>query len=355
MLKEHPLADMPRSGDREGHESESAYFKVSAGRRRQTLVMLYCNLFTGPFLIMFFCFLMWWLIPGFTYVGLAYIAWVTYDNLTRPVPDTKRIKQWWRHTKMYDHFRDYFPIRLMKARRKTVFDPKKNYLFCYHPHGVQSAGAFSMASAATGFDELFPGLRVSVQTLGINFKLPFTRENLISLGVGDASKESLIKVLTEAPGSGAVLVTGGAKESMFAHPGVSKVVLKDRAGFVKMAIKTGAALVPVWGYGENNLYENLTISSPTLRKWQRRIQKVLSVAPLLVAGRGVFSYSGGLMPRRRPITVVVGAPLDVGKPDPDPSQEKITKVHEAYKQAVLELFQRHKDIYDPKAEPIEFV
>merc|ERR1712196_370913 len=212
-----------------------------------------------------------------------------------------------------------------------------------------------MASAATGVDSLFPGLSLSVQTLGINFKLPFTRENLISLGVGDASKKGLIKALSEAPGSSAVMVTGGAKESMFAHPGVSKVVLKERAGFVKVAIRTGASLVPMWGFGENNLYENLAIKSVTMRKWQRRIQRVLSVAPLLVAGRGVFSYSGGLIPHRRPISVVVGAPIDVGPADPEPSDERLHQVHDQYMQAVKSLFERFKEIYDPKAEPIEFV
>ena len=28
------------------------------------------------------------------------------------------------------------------------FDPSRNYLFCYHPHGVQSVGAMACASDA---------------------------------------------------------------------------------------------------------------------------------------------------------------------------------------------------------------
>ena len=93
----------------------------------------------------------------------------------------------------------------------------------------------------------------------------------------------------------------------------------------------------------------------TLRKWQRRIQRVISVAPLLVTGRGVFSYSGGLIPHRRPISVVVGEPIDLGPPDPNPSVERIEQVQKQYLEAVRALFERHKDIYDPKAEPVEFV
>lgn len=152
-----------------------------------------------------------------------------------------------------------------------------------------------------------------------------------------------------------MLVTGGAKESMYAHPGNSKVVLKERAGFIKIALTSGASLVPVWGFGENNLYENLAVKSPSVRKFQRRLQKAISFAPLIMEGRGVFSYSGGLIPHRRPITVVVGDPIHTGKPDPNPSNERIAEVHKQYQEAVTKLFNSYKDIYDPKAEPLEFV
>jgi hypothetical protein len=113
--------------------------------------------------------------------------------------------------------------------------------------------------------------------------------------------------------------------------------------------------VPVWGFGENNLYENLAADSPYLQRWQRRIQKAITVAPLMVSGRGVFSYGGGLVPRRRPITVVVGAPIHVDEPDPNPSKEQIEKLHKKYKAAVSELFHRYRDIYDPKARDVVFV
>ena len=135
----------------------------------------------------------------------------------------------------------------------------------------------------------------------------------------------------------------------------SVVVLKDRAGFVKMAIRTGAALVPVWGFGENNLYENLAIDWPWAQRWQRRIQKAVAFAPLVVSGRGVFSYSGGLVPRRRPITVVFGTAIDVGDPDPNPTAERVRELHERYKAAVQELFRNYRDIYDPKAADIQFI
>ena len=59
--------------------------------------------------------------------------------------------------------------------------------------------------------------------LGINFKIPWFRENVISLGIGDASRGSITRALTkQGKGSCVALVTGGAKESMFASPYVGE-------------------------------------------------------------------------------------------------------------------------------------
>ena len=115
-----------------------------------------------------------------------------------------------------------------------------------------------MGNAWSGVDDLFPGLSISVQTLRINFSFPFTRENILGLGMGDASKKCLGRALSnKRPGDSAVLVTGGARESLYTQPYDAKVVLKTRKGFVRVAITNGASLVPMWGFGESNLYENL--------------------------------------------------------------------------------------------------
>eukprot|EP00811_Abedinium_folium_P032256 NODE_5328_length_1782_cov_16.447734.p1 GENE.NODE_5328_length_1782_cov_16.447734~~NODE_5328_length_1782_cov_16.447734.p1 ORF type:complete len:475 (-),score=54.79 NODE_5328_length_1782_cov_16.447734:296-1720(-) len=362
LVKAHPRVKEVRSGDRVGVAGGFAILKVPAHRRMQMMAILYGNFLTGPVLVFTILFLLWWLVPFSTYLFLLYAACVVYDNLTRPMPAPKRVVQKWRHSIFYKLFRDYFPIRTVLANqpawsdeKTTSFDPSRNYLFCYHPHGVQGAGALGFASAALGFDELFPGLTCSVQTLPMNFKCPIMRENIIALGMGDASKPCLLRALSMASGSCAMLITGGAKESMHAHPGHSKVVLKSRLGFVKIALLTGASLVPVWGFGENNLYENLAVKSPALTRWQHRVQKRIAFAPLLVKGRGIFSYGGGLIPHRRPITAVVGEPVHTGRPDPNPSNDRIEEVHEQYKESVATLFSGLKDIYDPRADPLEFL
>lgn len=50
-------------------------------------------------------------------------------------------------------------------------------------------------------------------------------------------------------GRGITIVVGGARESLDAQPHSLRLVLKRRKGFVKLAIRTGADLVPVLSFG----------------------------------------------------------------------------------------------------------
>ncbi|CAM9403464.1 unnamed protein product [Heterosigma akashiwo] len=61
---------------------------------------------------------------------------------------------------------------------------------------------------------------------------------------------------------------------------------------------------------------------------QKRLQKMLSVAFPIFHGRGMFNYSFGLLPYRRPITTVVGPPLRAGEaPVPAPTPQQVAELH----------------------------
>jgi 2-acylglycerol O-acyltransferase 2 len=90
-------------------------------------------------------------------------------------------------------------------------------------------------------------------TLESNFKIPFYRDVLLSLGICSVSKTSCRNILAKGPGNAITIVIGGAAESLSAHPGTADLTLKKRFGFVKIAIREGADLVPVFSFGENDV------------------------------------------------------------------------------------------------------
>eukprot|EP01006_Ploeotia_vitrea_P046058 TRINITY_DN66990_c5_g3_i4.p1 TRINITY_DN66990_c5_g3~~TRINITY_DN66990_c5_g3_i4.p1 ORF type:complete len:160 (-),score=79.35 TRINITY_DN66990_c5_g3_i4:998-1477(-) len=146
-----------------------------------------------------------------------------------------------------------------------------------------------------------------------------------------------------------IVVLGGAKESLDAHPGLYDLTLKNRKGFVKIALEHGSSLVPVFGFGENEVFEQ--IQNPRgswLRRLQDRLQTKLGFAMPLIKGRGVFQYKFGIMPHRRPIRVVVGAPIDVPKvARADITPELVNTYHTKYLEALQRLFDEYKDVYAP--------
>ena len=76
--------------------------------------------------------------------------------------------------------------------------------------------------------------------LSVNFRFPFHRDFLMSLGICDVSKESIQYICTQkGKGNAAIIVIGGASESLEAYPGNATLRLKERKGFAKMALKTG--------------------------------------------------------------------------------------------------------------------
>lgn len=235
--------------------------------------------------------------------------------------------------------------------KTAELDPDGRYILCYAPHGILTFSAFvCFDTEATGFAVKFPGIDLRPLTLTINFRLPLIREFLLSFGICDVSKASCLKILRKGSGSAILLAVGGANESLYSSPGTYDLVLRKRKGFVKLALETGASLVPVIAFGENDLYyTNKPRPGGKLETLQRVLKKYLGFTMPNFYGDGIL-FGRGLMPQRKPVSVVVGAPMAVPKSDPKAmSQEAfhalVDEYHAKYVSHLYELWNRHKDVY----------
>ena len=224
-----------------------APLKVPMYRRRQTLALAVSSFFS---LFCVFAALLCIRASGWVFwLFLAYVAWMFlfqsyHCNGVGFKSQAFRSLKWW------TWFRDYFPISLHAT---APLDPKGRYIFCYHPHGILSLGAFlNFGSEATGFSKKFPGIDLRLLTLTSNFRIPFYGFFLSLMGIADASRESCNKTLRRGPGSAILLVLGGAKESLDAHPHRDYELTLHRKGFVKVALENHADLVPVFSFGETD-------------------------------------------------------------------------------------------------------
>lgn len=251
-------------------------------RRLQTAAVLLHTL------SMSLCFSLFWFvvaIPLSWPLLLPYLVYVfflatAHADGSAPYRRSERL----RSLPLWRLYADYFPMRL---HRTVPLDPARNYVFAYHPHGIISHGAFgNFVTEATGFKQLFPGIRNTLLTIDSNFCIPFNREYLLALGLASVSRRSCEAILRgdgvpppprpaarrslwrpstwlarsgppppppDARGGGRAItiVVGGARESLEALPGRMKLVCKKRRGFLKLAMREGAGVVPVLSFGEN--------------------------------------------------------------------------------------------------------
>ncbi|ROL01445.1 2-acylglycerol O-acyltransferase 2-A [Anabarilius grahami] len=192
----------------------------------------------------------WWIL------GALYAGWLYLDRDT-PSSGGRR-SHWVRSWRMWTYFRDYFPITLIKT---VDLDPRHNYLFGFHPHGLVS------------------------------------------------SEKASASYLLSRPGGGhaAVIAVGGAPESLDARPGAD------------------------------------------------RLQRIMGVAMPLFHARGVFQYSFGLLPYRKPIHTVVGHPIPVTQ-NPSPNKDDIDALHSLYMKGLTQLFEENKKNYGiPEDKHLDFI
>lgn len=194
--------------------------------------------------------------------------------------------------------------------------------------------------------------------------MPIVRDMLLSWGFCSASANALKTLLSQSndpndpsnkdgyTANAPVLIVGGAQEALSAFPQKYKFFLKKRKGFVRIALKTGAPLVPAISFGENEVYEQVHYPPGSIIRYlQDGFKRLTNVAPVHFKGRGFFQYSFGLIPRRHSITTVIGAPIDITK-NPQPSNEEVDAIHSHFCERLVELFENHKHKYVENHENI---
>ncbi|XP_065222992.1 acyl-CoA wax alcohol acyltransferase 1-like isoform X2 [Planococcus citri] len=296
-------------------------------------------LFGGPVLFIYMC-----ITPSLRIFALLYLLWVYYDRETI-YTGGRRIK-WLRKMRVWKYRRDYFPIKLVKT---ADLPPDTTYLFASFPHGMFVIGASTnFCSDVNHFDEAFPGLTPYMHMQNDILLLPIAREMLLFYGICSVSAESILHVLNGPAGNVSIVTVGGYIEMMKSVPGTNRVVLKTRKGFVRMALKAGSSLVPVYTFGESSTYDQL--SSDWYVRLQKKLHSLFWLGGLVLAwGPCKIDHALGLLPYQIPLTTVVGSPIKLPRVE-DPSSELVDKYHQIYIQELTSLFDKYKGKYDSRGE-----
>ncbi|KIM68227.1 hypothetical protein SCLCIDRAFT_1186762 [Scleroderma citrinum Foug A] len=285
--------------------------KIPRKRRFQTLSVA---VWSTCFVLCTSLFLYLCSIPALWPLIAVYLVWMTWIDKS-PEHGT-RLSPWFRSLKIWEYFADYYPA---------------------------SGAMATFATEATGFSSAFPGIRPHLLTLTNNFDVPIYREILMALGISSVSKQSCSNILKRGPGEAITIVVGGATESLSARPGTADLTLRRRLGFIKAAIQHGADLVPVFSFGENDIYQQMpNEKGTTIYALQKRFQRMFGFTLPLFHGRGLLNYNLGLLPYRRRIVSVIGRPIHIEKCE-KPTLDEVTRIQTKYIEELTRIWNTYKD------------
>jgi len=216
---------------------------------------------------------------------------------------------------------------------KSASSKEAQFIFAAFPHGTSSDYRILM-------DGMLPAVlpsianKVRVLTASIIFKLPLVREIALWTSCVDARKEVAERLVDKK--YSLFVLPGGMDEQIITEHQKEKIYLKNRKGFIRLALQKGVPVVPVYVFGTSDHYTTSSVWFG-VRHW---VMKNLRVC--IPLARGLW---GSACPLPVKTTIVMGEPLEFSTPASggQPTQEEIDKAHNFFMKAVVTLFNEHKE------------
>lgn len=289
--------------------------------------LIHYNLWLAPFVFLFFYLIK----TGYTLVVVALVV-LYLPSFLDGSQKTANGRQW--------DFVRTLPIWHASARllnlkviREAPLDSAKKYIFGFHPHGIIVLSRISTYGGV--WEQLFP--KINYRALGAStmFYVPLGRELCLWLGGVDASRSTAEKVLKS--GKSIVVYPGGVPEIFLVDPKSKEnvLVIKKRLGFIKLAMRQGADLVPVFVFGEKWLYKVWTPPKKVIDFFR----KTLQIPMIIFWGR--FLWMPNAPPKGKSFGVVYGKPMALKQVE-HPTDEEVKEVHDKYVAEVERLFNQYK-------------
>lgn len=249
------------------------------------------------------------------------------------------------NSKFWSNLATYFPVKL-RYSKDFKLDPNENYILNYHPHGIAAFGVVTaFATNGLGFSKLFPNISARFMVHETSFMIPILREVFTLRGDCSVNSKSFDYLLTRSKGNLLTLICGGLAEADLSKPDKLEIVIKKRKGFVKKAIIHGANIIPCIGFGENSVFTKVNFApSSFMHRLEEKWYQIFKFKHPIYYGESLFSNKRkGLMPYKKPITVVMGNPIQIEKNE-RPSQEQIDSTHAIYLKNLQELYDNNRDL-----------
>lgn len=204
-------------------------------------------------------------------------------------------------------------------------------MLCYYPHALFPCAYWLI------YDFMKKKYQIRFMYTGANiiFWVPILRRIMVFWGCVSVSAEAMKEHLQSPYPYNCLMLQPDGIRGMFYGIEHEQIVLERRRGFCRIALQTGASLVPCYVFGANQFY------------WRRfgpdsfaaRLSKKLRVS--IVYWSGYWGVPFGCVPVPTKLVVAIGAPILVTK-TAEPTKEQIDELHSAFVKAIKDLYDCYK-------------
>mmetsp|Transcript_12749 Transcript_12749/g.23900 ORF Transcript_12749/g.23900 Transcript_12749/m.23900 type:complete len:319 (-) Transcript_12749:53-1009(-) len=231
-------------------------------------------------------------------------------------------------TSMVDYF-DYEEVHEITNEEclKLANDGRK-FILAFQPHGVISFCSFCSWINAP------PELRcVQSAVASVLMKVPILKNVMGIYGLTDASSKNICKIFRTGQGVNGcvVLYVGGIAELFKTCKDEERLFLKNRKGFIKIALREGVDVIPVYLFGNTSVLS--VLKTGILATLSRKMQ----VSVTYFWGKWFLP-----IPRDDKLLYVRGKPL--GLPHiPEPTDSDVNHWHAKYVEEVSRLYNENRE------------
>jgi hypothetical protein len=272
-------------------------------------------------------------------VSVGYIAWFLFsDKYRRLPPDALPAFPVWLF---------YAPVlffcRLCGVRQEPVWEqpllPHRRYLVVCLPHGAYAfSGVFFIAPQwrLTTYREYRNISPVLIGVASVLFYIPIVRELILFLGGRDIDKKNIKAILDASPRCNMTMIPGGIWEQIHTDSTEERHYVQARLGFIRLAFELGFDIVPMYGFGENQLFTTHQYLKAE-REW---VLRKFKAGIALCTGK----FGCTLLPLASKVTHVYGRAISLERFNTkNPTEEQLLEVYALYKAEVLRLFKKHAE------------
>ena len=250
---------------------------------------------------------------------------------------------WW--SRVFRLWYEPFHVKTyLHTVNQTPPDPAlKRSIMAMHPHRVIPLHSIIMSAI---IEQHFPHMYGFAVAADVLLRLPLMRQVIGWLNTYGSTKQSLDKHLET---KNMFITLDGIRGIFLAKPGREVAVINQRMGFFRLAMKHRARVVPVYVFGANEMWHNLTADeNGLLGSLCRRLR--MSIFCLFY---GSFPWILPV-PRFVPLTYAFGEDVDAAvlreqamRENPDASASEVDEagaclLRDAYRASLISAFEKNK-------------